>query len=538
MKNLTPQLRSHILQEVTTLAQCLLITRQDGRIYAFTSHDQPLTISNLEYTPIVGFTRSSLSASINLDVDTFDIDSVLNSEYVNRADIVSGLLDHAEVRLMVVNWAAPDEGFLIHRRGWTGTVEMNEDLYSVEVQGLTQVLRHKLGAAYSPECRADLGDRRCNINIDPSRWQANTQYGVGDTVLGVVDPALNFVNVVLNNPSFEADNLNVFVGAPEGWEASGSNNIQFKITNSDGNLTPKHGTQFVAHIDTGSVQTKTAILTQTLDLVGLGAPATALDTGLCRLMLRTWAASLTSESWHTVRVIALDEFNRTVGVIYSPAGRNTPNDRWVEYYARDVLIPAGARQLQINLISEKSSDKGQGTAFDEVQGAINLPDGTFGSADQFGGVMMRCIRAGTSGATEPAFSNLIDSEIIDNTVTWRVVDNFKDVGVVDTITSAKTFQPIALPNPAGWYDFGLLYWETGANAGRAQEVKRWIGGSIELFQRPFFEVAAGDRFVIHAGCDKRRVTCAEKFSNIFNFRGEPDVPGRDEYYRTPNSPEE
>jgi hypothetical protein len=42
--------------------------------------------------------------------------------------------------------------------------------------------------------------------------------------------------------------------------------------------------------------------------------------------------------------------------------------------------------------------------------------------------------------------------------------------------------------------------------------------------------------VLFPGCDKTRATCVAKFSNILNFRGEPDVPGQDKYYTGPNAP--
>ena len=536
MKDVTPALRSHLRQEVTTLAECLTITRRDGVTHRFTSHDQPLTIAGSEYTPLVGFARSSISHSTNLDVDSFDIDSALNSDYVDRADIAGGLLDHAEVQLFWVNWQAPNEGSMRQRRGWIERVTMVEDFYSAEVQGLTQVLRHRLGRAYSPECRADLGDRRCKVGIDPKRWAPNQAYVFGDTVLGVVNPAQFFVNLTFNNTSFEVDALGTVTTAPDGWKAFGESAARWVILDQEGDATPKLGSKFAAHIDQGT-PTKDTTLYQTIDLVGAGVSTSDLDTGLCRVLGRVWAASLTTESWHTVRIYALNDVNQVVSLIYNPPGRNTPNDRWVDYLWNNVLIPAGTRKLRFDLVSSKTTDKGQGTAFDGIQAAVNLPDGTAGNTDQFGGVMMKCIQAGVSGPTEPAFTNLVGDEIADGSVVWQVIDNFKDVGEVDVMPSSTLMTPVSLPQPDGWYDQGLLIWETGRNAGKSQEVKRWVGGNIEFFQRPFFEPAQGDRFVIHAGCDKRRVTCAEKFQNTVNFRGEPDVPGRDEYYRTPNAPE-
>jgi uncharacterized phage protein (TIGR02218 family) len=45
-------------------------------------------------------------------------------------------------------------------------------------------------------------------------------------------------------------------------------------------------------------------------------------------------------------------------------------------------------------------------------------------------------------------------------------------------------------------------------------------------------IQAGDTFNAIAGCDKTKQTCIGKFSNIINFRGEPDVPGMDKMLTT------
>jgi uncharacterized phage protein (TIGR02218 family) len=82
-----------------------------------------------------------------------------------------------------------------------------------------------------------------------------------------------------------------------------------------------------------------------------------------------------------------------------------------------------------------------------------------------------------------------------------------------------------------WFTRGLLTWLTGANTGRAAEVKLHSkdGSSarIELWQRMSEPVALGDTFLIVAGCDKQFSTCQAKFDNVANFRGFPHVPGND-----------
>ena len=81
-----------------------------------------------------------------------------------------------------------------------------------------------------------------------------------------------------------------------------------------------------------------------------------------------------------------------------------------------------------------------------------------------------------------------------------------------------------------WFTRGLVTFTSGANAGRAQEVKRHVAGSeatLELWQPMAHAIAPGDAFTVTAGCDKHFATCQAKFANAVNFRGFPHMPGND-----------
>lgn len=83
----------------------------------------------------------------------------------------------------------------------------------------------------------------------------------------------------------------------------------------------------------------------------------------------------------------------------------------------------------------------------------------------------------------------------------------------------------------GWFSAGRLVWTIGMNAGLEAHVKlhRASDGvvTITLWQAMPEPLAAGDEFVVTAGCDKRFATCRERFANIDNFRGFPHIPGND-----------
>jgi uncharacterized phage protein (TIGR02218 family) len=107
---------------------------------------------------------------------------------------------------------------------------------------------------------------------------------------------------------------------------------------------------------------------------------------------------------------------------------------------------------------------------------------------------------------------------------------FKGTGTVTEASAAYLLGASGLDGFAeGWFDAGLLSWTSGANAGRAMEVKRFTlsGGaaSIELWRSMASAIAPGDVFTISAGCDKTFQTCKAKFANDINFRGFPHIPG-------------
>lgn len=109
---------------------------------------------------------------------------------------------------------------------------------------------------------------------------------------------------------------------------------------------------------------------------------------------------------------------------------------------------------------------------------------------------------------------------------------FTGNGAVSAVlTPSRVFTASGLdPFTSGWFSGGKLTWTTGANAGRAMEVKahgKANAVTVDLWQAMSEAVAPGDQFTISAGCDKTFATCKAKFDNIANFRGFPYMPGND-----------
>lgn len=88
---------------------------------------------------------------------------------------------------------------------------------------------------------------------------------------------------------------------------------------------------------------------------------------------------------------------------------------------------------------------------------------------------------------------------------------------------------------AGAYAFGTLRWLGGANAGLVQAVVDNGADGVTLADPPAFAVAAGTLALLTQGCDRQMATCAGRFGNGVNFRGEPYLPGMDLLTRYPGA---
>jgi uncharacterized phage protein (TIGR02218 family) len=92
----------------------------------------------------------------------------------------------------------------------------------------------------------------------------------------------------------------------------------------------------------------------------------------------------------------------------------------------------------------------------------------------------------------------------------------------------------AAPEPGADGD-GRVRWIGGENGGLESAVTASDGPVLTLRETPAFAVAAGTLVEVTQGCDRRLATCAGRFGNAINFRGEPYLPGIDLLTRYPGA---
>jgi uncharacterized phage protein (TIGR02218 family) len=165
-------------QESTTFARCWKIVRQDGTVFTFTTADIALKLlDGYIYSPSQGFGSTAMENKSDFTVDNQEVQGIFDSESVTVEDLRAGLFDYADVYVYLVDWTDTTKGVLNLRRGKLGEVISSpQGWFQVELRGMTQLLQQQVVELYGPECRADLGDVRCTVPIDPPLWQASTPY--------------------------------------------------------------------------------------------------------------------------------------------------------------------------------------------------------------------------------------------------------------------------------------------------------------------------------------------------------------------------
>lgn len=156
---------SFLERALTTLAFCWRVERRDGACLGFTSHDRGLVIAGLVYRSAPGMLPSAVSVSDDFDASTLDVRGALTSDSIGEPDLAAGRWDRAAVSLFLVDWEDPEGEWLPLARGELGDVTVKANGFEAELRGAAALLERAVAEQTSPECRAELGDRRCQVDM-------------------------------------------------------------------------------------------------------------------------------------------------------------------------------------------------------------------------------------------------------------------------------------------------------------------------------------------------------------------------------------
>lgn len=154
---------------LTKLALCWRVVRSDGVALGFTTHDAALIIDGLRYASAPGMAPSAIMVSDGLDVDTMEVDGALSADAITAADLAAGRYDAAVVQIFMVDWSNLAAGRFHLARGRLGEVTRRLSggggSFTAALRGPTADFEATAIETYTPECRAELGDARCRIDL-------------------------------------------------------------------------------------------------------------------------------------------------------------------------------------------------------------------------------------------------------------------------------------------------------------------------------------------------------------------------------------
>lgn len=169
-------------KELVCLAFCWRLERRDGASLGLTSHDRDLVVEGMVYRAAPGMLPSAVSVGAGLDVDSMDVTGALTADVIAAADLEAGRWDGAELRLYLTDWSAPGAMWLELARGELGAVERQGEAFRAELRGPAALLDGPVAPETSPDCRAELGDRDCRVDMGARRLVVRVTAVDGDVV--------------------------------------------------------------------------------------------------------------------------------------------------------------------------------------------------------------------------------------------------------------------------------------------------------------------------------------------------------------------
>ena len=150
---------------LTSVAFCWRLERRDGAGIALTSHDRALEIGGVRFDPAPGMTPAAIRSELGTEARSSEVAGSLTSAAISEPDIIAGRWDGAALSLFAVDWKVPDGEQVELLCGELGQVASKDGEYSADLLGAAAKLERPMCPLTSPECRAELGDPRCRVDM-------------------------------------------------------------------------------------------------------------------------------------------------------------------------------------------------------------------------------------------------------------------------------------------------------------------------------------------------------------------------------------
>lgn len=583
MKNVSAAMLSHLAGSATTLARCWKIVRQDGEVFAFTAADVALTLPD---NPLLVVQSTTATGTFVGDTFTATLPQTPTVGDLLIA-FVSGITDATFID--TTNWAieasdySDGYGFVILSR----YVQSND---GVETPTMTSsLLTSSTLAATIQEVTGVTGTH--SIDVPYADIEYAFEPGSSSITSGAFSPSDPYAFSVFGSSS---NGFDYGTSAPMFSPAAGLLTTDIAIAPNMGTGQPygfgcghqlayEQGSQITAHytpssqfnyfigivgmdvpaltyspvqgFSSSAIESKDDMSVDNMEVQGIFnsdsitigdlragkfdfANVTLFivnynDLTMGTIILRTgvFGEVISSpQGWFKVELRGMTQLLQQLIVeLYGPECRADLGD-----YRCTVPIDPPVWESEHNYIV--SVNQVNTNCF--VKGHVDLSHTDY---RQYGNVIFQCTTAGQSGTTEPTWDATVGHTTSDGGVTWTAVAAWTRTGVINTVTDPLNFTVTWDSEDSRdvdtWYQYGIIQFDTGDNAGAAFDVKAWTKGTetMTTYVGLGYPGQSGDRFHVSPGCDKSVSTCITKFNNVLNMRAEPYLPGNDFVFYYPNA---
>lgn len=153
-------MKAHVADWQTRI-YCIRIVPLSGAVLRFADYPIAIAMSNGSiYITENGYEFSGFTSENSLAAASLDLEGILSSGAISRADVTSGVYDNASVYLFATSWANPIEDEEPLAKMFWGKTTLTEDRsYKAELMGLIDVLSQEPSRTYGNMCDYTLFDQ-------------------------------------------------------------------------------------------------------------------------------------------------------------------------------------------------------------------------------------------------------------------------------------------------------------------------------------------------------------------------------------------
>lgn len=186
MPSLSASRLSYLAAEDYRDCYCVRVVRADGTVLRFTSYPRDLVMSEswdgstqspitpVTYKANTGYQMTAVDQSATLAIDNIDVFGIYESSGINKADLLAGVYDGAEVYIFLTDYENPVEDEHPLKRAVYGITTVMDDTFKIEFRGLTQMLNQQIGRKITTLSSRDLLAE--GVPLTATDWQASTAY--------------------------------------------------------------------------------------------------------------------------------------------------------------------------------------------------------------------------------------------------------------------------------------------------------------------------------------------------------------------------